>query len=46
MAEERSGAATIYFEHLSEASGRTFTPRVVRWIVGIGVVSLLMTLLL
>lgn len=33
-------------EHLSEASGRTFTPRAVRWIVGIGIVSLLATLLL
>ncbi len=31
---------------LSEASDRTFTPRVVRWVVGIGVVSLLATLLL
>lgn len=33
-------------ERLSEATGRTFTPRAVRWIVGIGIVSLLATLLL
>ncbi len=33
-------------ERLSEASVRTFTPRAVRWIVGIGIVSLLLTLLL
>ncbi len=31
---------------LSEASDRTFTPRVVRWAVAIGIVSLLATLLL
>ena len=33
-------------ERLAEATGRTFTPRAVRWIVGIGIVSLLATLLL
>lgn len=33
-------------ERLSEATGRTFTPRAVRWIVGIGILSLLATLLL
>ena len=33
-------------ERLTEASGRTFTPRAVRWIVGVGIVSLLATLIL
>ena len=33
-------------ERLSEASARTFTPRTLRWIVGVGIVSLLATLLL
>lgn len=33
-------------ERLADASARTFTPRAVRWIVGIGILSLLMTLLL
>jgi len=33
-------------ERLADASRRTFTPRAVRWIVGVGIVSLLLTLLL
>lgn len=33
-------------ERLADASQRTFTPRAVRWIVGVGIVSLLATLLL